>query len=142
MKTIKEPEMLADLMHKLNEQTTAEGTTFQAVLSESGVLEVVCSNNDEFSIHLVETDTQLLAVTQLFKVSDVKPDKVAALNVEMLQMSPAVPLSSVGLQGDMYILFGAMALSTSVENIVHELEVQAENTIEVLEEIQEQDLLV
>jgi len=57
-------------------------------------------------------------------------------------MSPAVPLSSLGLQGDMYILFGAMALSTSVENIVHELEVQAENTIEVLEEIQEQDLLV
>ena len=127
--------MLADLMHKLNEQTTAEGTTFQAVLSESGVLEVACSNNDEFSIHLVETDTQLLAVTQLFKVSDVKPQKIAALNVEMLQMSPAVPLSSIGLQGD-------MSLSTSVENIVHELEVQAENTIEVLEEIQEQDLLV
>ena len=134
--------MLADLMHKLNEQTTAEGTTFQAVLSESGVLKVACSNNDEFSIHLVQTDTQLLAVTQLFKVSDVKPEKIAALNVEMLQMSPAVPLSSLGLQGDMYILFGAMALSTSVENIVHELEVQAENTIEVLEEIQEQDLLV
>jgi uncharacterized protein YjfI (DUF2170 family) len=83
-----------------------------------------------------------LAVTQLFKVSDVKPEKIAALNVEMLQMSPAVPLSSIGLQGDMYILFGAMSLSTSVENIVHELEVQAENTIEVLEEIQEQDLLV
>jgi uncharacterized protein YjfI (DUF2170 family) len=108
--------MLADLMHKLNEQTTAEGTTFQAILSESGVLEVVCSNNEEFPIHLVETDTQLLAVTQLFKVGDVKSEKVAALNVEMLQMSPAVPLSAVGLQGDMYILFGAMSLNTSVDS--------------------------
>ena len=134
--------MLADLMHKLNEQTTAEGTTFQAILSEQDVLEVVCSNNDEFPIHLVETGTQLLSVTQLFKVNDVKPEKIAELNIEMLQMSPAVPLSSIGLQGDMYILFGAMSLNTTLENIVHELEVQAENTIEVLEEVQERDILI
>ena len=30
-----------------------------------------------------------------------------------------------------------MALNTSFENIVHELEVQAENTLEVLEAIEE-----
>jgi uncharacterized protein YjfI (DUF2170 family) len=134
--------MLADLMHKLNEKTTDEGTTFQALLSESGVLEVACSNNDEFPIHLVETDTQLLSVTQLFQISDVNPEKIEELNVEMLKISPAVPLSSLGLQGEMYILFGAMPLGISLDNIVHELEVQAENTIEVLDEIQKQNFLV
>jgi hypothetical protein len=136
-----EYKMLEDLMLKLNEQSSAEGTTFQAVLTDDGVLEVVCSNNEEFPIHLVETDTQLLAVTQLFTLSDVKPSKVDTLNLEMLQMSPAVPLSSIGLQGETYILFGAMPLNTSLENIIHELEVQAENTVDVLEEIQEQEVL-
>jgi hypothetical protein len=136
-----EYKMLEDLMLKLNEQSSAEGTTFQAVLSDDGVLEVVCSNNEEFPIHLVETNTQLLAVTQLFTLADVKPSKVDTLNLEMLQMSPAVPLSSIGLQGETYILFGAMPLNTSLENIIHELEVQAENTVDVLEEIQEREVL-
>ena len=47
-----------------------------------------------------------------------------------------VALGAFGLQDDTYILFGAMALGTSFEIIVHELEVQAENTIDVLEAIQ------
>lgn len=128
--------MLSDLIHQLNDYTTSEGTTFQAMLFESGVLEVVCSNNEEFPIHLVETETQLLAVTGLFSLSQVLPDKRDELNRELLIMSPAIPLSSIGIQGDSYILFGAMALTTSLDNIVHELEVQAENTIEVLDEIQ------
>ena len=47
-----------------------------------------------------------------------------------------MPLSAVGLQGNTYILFGAMALTTRFEVIAHELEVQAENTIEVLEAVE------
>ena len=38
-----------DLVYRLNAHTTAEGTTFDAVMNDNGVLEVVCSNNDEFS---------------------------------------------------------------------------------------------
>ena len=55
----------------------------------------------------------------------------------LLRLSPAVPLSSIGLQGDTYILFGAMAKETLFENIAHELEVQAENTIDVLEVVED-----
>ena len=65
-----------------------------------------------------------------------QPDKIDELNRTFLQLSPAVPLSSLGLQGDTYILFGAMALSTRFEVVAHELEVQAENTIDVLEAIE------
>ena len=128
--------MLSELMFKLNEHVTSEGTRFDALLSETGVLEVCCSNNEEFPINIVETQTQLLAITPLFNVGEVKPEKIAELNEEMLFMSPAIPLSSVGRQGDTYIIFGAMALETLFENIVHELEIQAENTLEVLEIIE------
>lgn len=54
----------------------------------------------------------------------------------MLQLSPAVPLSSLGVQGDVYILFGSMPLGSQFEIIAHELEVQAENTLDVLEAVE------
>ncbi|OUS11061.1 hypothetical protein A9Q89_10015 [Gammaproteobacteria bacterium 53_120_T64] len=127
---------LNELAFKLNAHLTAEDTRFDAVLAESGVLEVICSNNEEFPINIVKTDTQLLAITPLFNVNEVKSDKVDELNEELLLISPAIPLSSIGRQGDSYILFGAMALDTLFENIVHELEVQAENTVDVLQVIE------
>lgn len=127
---------LNDLAFKLNDHITDEGTHFDAVLSEDGVLEVICSNNEEFPINIVKTETQLLAITPLFSVAEVKAEKLNELNEELLFISPAIPLSSIGRQGDTYILFGAMALNTQFDNIVHELEVQAENTLDVLQVIE------
>ncbi len=128
---------LEDLAFRLNEHTTEEGTAFDAVLNDNGVLDVICSNVDEFPIKLATTETQVLSVTPLFHKTEVKPESLDELNTMLLQLSPVVPLSAVGMQADNYILFGAMSLNTSFENIVHELEVQAENTVEVLESIQQ-----
>ena len=127
---------LDDLAFRLNDYVDEEGTTFDALVTERDILEVVCSNNDEFPIHVTMTETQILSVTPLFSLAEVLPDKGNELNEIFLRLSPAVPLSSIGLQGDTYILFGAMALSTRFEVIAHELEVQAENTIEVLEAVE------
>ena len=131
---------LEDLALDLNTTTTLEGTRFDAVVTDSGVMEVICSNNDEFPIHIAMTDTQILSVTPLFHVKEVQEDKLVELNTLLLQLSPAIPLSSICLQEGNYILFGAMALNTTFENIVHELEVQAENTLDVLEAVE--DLLI
>ena len=128
---------LDDLAFRLNEYSGEEGTTFDALVTERDILEVVCSNNDEFPIHVTMTETQILSVTPLFGISEVQPDKLDELNATLLRLSPAVPLSAIGLQGDTYILFGAMALTTRFEVIAHELEVQAENTIDVLEAIEQ-----
>ena len=127
---------LEELAHGLNSAITEEGTSFDAAITDNGVIEVICSNNDEFPIHIAMTDTQLLSVTPLFNISEVHEGKIDELNSMLLQLSPAVPLSSIGLQDGNYILFGAMALNTMFENIVHELEVQAENTLDVLEAIE------
>jgi len=127
---------LDDLVYRLNNVSTDEGTTFDAVLNDNGIIEVICSNVTEFPINIAVTETQLLTVTPLFVSSEVKSGAEAELDKLLLQLSPAVPLSSMGLQGDTYILFGAMSLETSFENIIHELEVQAENTVEVLDAIQ------
>ena len=127
---------LDELEFRLNGFTGEEGTTFDALVTEDGILEVVCSNNDEFPIHVTQTDTQLLSVTALFSTTEVLEGKQDEVNEAFLRLSPAVPLSSIGLQGDTYILFGAMALDTRFEVIAHELEVQAENTVDVLEVVE------
>ena len=127
---------LEELAFRLNDYTDEEGTTFDAIVTERGILEVVCSNNEEFPIHMTRTETQILSVTPLFNVAEVASGKVDELNAAFLQLSPAVPLSAIGLQGDTYILFGAMALSTRFEVVAHELEVQAENAIDVLEAVE------
>lgn len=128
---------LEDLAFQLNTYTSESGTTFDALVGEDRILEVTCSNNDEFPINVTATDTQLLAVTPLFHVNEVVSGGAEALHEMLLRLSPAVPLSSIGLQGDTYILFGAMAKETLFENIAHELEVQAENTIDVLEVVED-----
>lgn len=127
---------LDELEFRLNGFTGEEGTTFDALVTEDGILEVVCSNNDEFPIHVTQTDTQLISVTALFSTAEVLAGKQDEVNEAFLRLSPAVPLSSIGLQGDTYILFGAMALDTRFEIIAHELEVQAENTVDVLEVVE------
>ncbi|MYD97648.1 MAG: DUF2170 family protein [Gammaproteobacteria bacterium] len=127
---------LDELEFRLNGFTGEEGTTFDALVTEDGILEVVCSNNDEFPIHVTQTETQLLSVTALFRTAEVLAGKQDEVNEAFLRLSPAVPLSSIGLQGDTYILFGAMALDTRFEIIAHELEVQAENTVDVLEVVE------
>ena len=127
---------LDELSYRLNGYTGDEGTTFDALVTDDGILEVVCSNNDEFPIHVTQTETQVLSVTALFTTAEVQSGKLNEVNEVFLRLSPAVPLSSIGLQGVTYILFGAMALSTRFEVIAHELEVQAENTVDVLEVVE------
>ncbi|MCZ6804682.1 MAG: DUF2170 family protein [Proteobacteria bacterium] len=126
---------LEELAHSLNNTVTDEGTSFEAIVTDNGLIDVTCSNNKEFPILIAMTDSQILAVTSLFNVSEVKEDKIDELNGMLLTISPVVPLSSTGLQDGNYILFGAMSLNTIIDNIVHELEVQAENTIDVLEAV-------
>jgi len=127
---------LNELAHSLNTTITKEGNSFDAMLTDNGTIEVTCSNNTEFPIQVVMTQKQILAVTHLFTTAEIQENKVDELNAELLVLSPLVPLSSTGMQGDNYILFGAMAISTDIKEIVHELEVQAENTIDVLEAIE------
>ncbi len=126
---------LEELALSLNNTVTDEGTSFEAIVTDNGLIDVTCSNNKEFPILIAMTDSQILAVTSLFNVSEVKKDKIDELNSMLLTISPVIPLSSTGLQNGNYILFGAMSLNTMIDNIVHELEVQAENTIDVLEAI-------
>lgn len=129
---------LENIAFKLNGHETNTGTTFVAEINEGGdTVTVTCSNNAEFPIILAQTDTQILSVCPLFNLADIDSSREHELNKILLQLSPVVPLSSFGYQGDSIILYGAMAVNTLFENLAHELEVQANNTLDVLESLTE-----
>ncbi|PCK10053.1 MAG: hypothetical protein COA42_00175 [Alteromonadaceae bacterium] len=124
---------LEELAFKLNTFNSTTGVTYAAtLLDDNSALEVVCSVNPDASIFVVVSDQQILSVTPLFATTDVQAPLRDELNKTLLTLSPVIPLSSIGLQEDNYVLFGAMPVTTVFENIAHELEVQADNTTDVL----------
>jgi uncharacterized protein YjfI (DUF2170 family) len=129
---------LDDIAFNLNECRTPSGTTFEAIVNDGdGTVTVSCSNSPEFPIVLAQTQTQILSVCPLFNLSDVDSARHAELSTTLLQLSPVIPLSSLGYQGESVIMFGAMAINTVFDNIAHELEVQASNTLDVLDALTE-----
>lgn len=129
---------LEELSFQLNNHTSAADNSFDAITSAEGdTLEVTCSEAPDFPMYVSATDNQILSVTPLFKAESVKNGEIEKLNMTILNMGPVVPLSAIGLQGNTYVLYGAMAINTVFENIAHELEVQADNTNDVLEALQE-----
>jgi uncharacterized protein YjfI (DUF2170 family) len=134
--------LLKDLAIELNGMVQ-EGFTLD-VLPLTGsddegisVLQITVEGFDELPIFLSATDEQLLCVTNLFESSEVKPDLVNELNSTLLRLSVNVPLSSFGMIDNVYILFGAMPITTPMADIAHEVVVQAENALECLEALED-----
>lgn len=127
---------LEKLAYKLNTFESNTGAKFVANYSEEhNTLSVICNSNSDALTVVVMSDEQILAVTNLFKLGDVKSELKKDLFEVMLRVSPIVPLSSVGLQGDNCILFGSMSVNTMFENIAQELEWQSTNYSDVMSEL-------
>ena len=43
-----------------------------------------------------------------------------------------MPLSGIGINNGLYVIFGSMTTTTSIENIVHEIQAQVNNYTDVL----------
>lgn len=124
---------LTTLASKLNGYETRTGATLSAdVLDNTDVLKITSSADEDSIIFLSATDEQIMTVTPLFKLADVPADKHEKLFNELLTFTPFVPLTSMAIQSDGVILFGAMSVNTVFENIVEEIDVQTSNYSEVL----------
>lgn len=119
---------LQDLAFKLNTFETSAGSRFAAeYASDMQTLKVTCDINPEAMIFVVVSEEQILSVTPLFNLKEIAEEARPNLYETLLRISPLIPLSSVGLQDDTCVLFGAMSVNTLFENIAHELECQADN---------------
>ena len=129
-------EKLQEVAYQINRGNVPGGNTFSAEFnSETGTVTIENSDLPDAVVILVATDSQLLAITPLFEENSVREDLRPELNRGLLTISLPMALSSVGIQDNRYVLFGSMAIETTMNNLLHEIEVQIDNYNDVLEAV-------
>ena len=123
-----------DIALRFSELTSHEGSTFdvQVIPGEVEVLQIVVGGLEEVPVYLSITDAQILCVSYLWAEDEICQDKRVELMDTLLEMNIPMPLSSFAKIGDKFAIFGAMALSSSFDDVAHEVIVLSENTVEAL----------
>ena len=121
------------------ESDDASGFTFdvQPISGEVEVIKVTVEGREELPIYISQADTQILCIAYLFAEDEVKEDSKAELHTAMLVMNIPMPLSSFAKIDDQYVVFGALSVNSSLEDVVREIEMLSENTLEAIEAVRE-----
>lgn len=116
-----------------------EGANFESFLiannGEQEVLQVIVDGNDELPIFVTQTEEQLLCISYLFNEAEVKAELRHELNEALLKLNVPIPLSAFAKIEDQYAIFGALAVSSSFDEITHELVTLADNAIDALDAV-------
>lgn len=129
---------IADYLNVLADQS-ATGLMFdcQPISGDVDVLQITITDREELPIFVSVTDDQILCITYLWGEEEVKTDKRVAMLEAMLEMNIPMPLSSFSKIGDKYVIFGALSIGSSFNDIEHELAVLSNNAIEVIDDMDE-----
>ena len=130
---------IQDIALRFSEQNSYEGATFdvQIIPGEVEVLQIIVGGLEEVPVYLSITDSQLLCIAYLWDESEVNQKKRGDMLETMLSMNIPMPLSSFARIADKYAIFGAMAVTSSFDDIAHEVIVLSENTVEALSALEE-----
>ena len=126
---------LNEVVAALNAATTKEGLAIRAEVIDAGegIIKVEVEEREEFPIMLDIAEDQMTAIVNLWSQNEVKEGAEAEMMSVMLSMNVALPLSAFAKTGGIYQLFGAMSANTVTENIVEEINVLSDNTLEVVD---------
>ncbi|SEK68335.1 hypothetical protein SAMN05216262_102107 [Colwellia chukchiensis] len=127
---------LADYLNTLADESDT-GMVFdcQPISGEVDVLQITVLGREELPIFVSVTDDQVLCITYLWDKSEVKENKMNDMHVSMLEMNIPMPLSSFSKIGDKYVIFGALAISSTFNDIEHELAVLSNNALEIIDDM-------
>ncbi len=107
----------------------------QPISGEVDVLQITVTDREELPIFVSVTDDQVLCITYLWGSEEVKSDRIHEMHESMLEMNIPMPLSSFSKIGDKYVIFGALSISSTFEDIEHELGVLSNNAIEIIDDM-------
>ena len=124
----------ADLAMQLSNVEDLNGYQLdcQPIPGETDVLQITVGDFDELPSYVSVTDTQILCITYLFTEDEVKADSRTQLLEEMLELNIPMPLSSFSRIGDRYVIFGALSINSSIEDIGYEIITLTENAVEAI----------
>ena len=130
---------IPDLAIRRSDLQSLDGYQFecQPIPGEVDVLQVTVGDFEELPSYVSITDTQVLCITWLFTEDEVKPETRADMMEEMLELNIPIPLSAFAKIGDRYVIFGALSIDSSIEDICHELITLSENAVEAISVLEE-----
>ena len=100
---------------------------------------IAMHKHGDLPIFLTVRGEQILAEAVLFSVDDV--NDTAIFNEYVLKTHKYLPLSTISIEsdsehGDYYHMFGALSASSSISEIVHEIDTLADNVIQATEALE------
>lgn len=126
-----------DLMLRFAEQSNFDGYDFQCapLPEDADVLEIIIDEFAEMPCYLSVTDDQVLCITYLWRNNDIKPETRVELLEEMMELNVPMPLSAFARIGGHYVLFGALAITSTFEDVCHEIITLSKNAVEAIEDL-------
>ena len=104
---------------------------------EVEVLQVNVAGREELPVFVSVTDNQILCISYLWDESEVKEETRTQMFETMLELNIPMPLSSFAKIDDKYVVYGALSVTSSMEEIEQELSVLSDNCLEVIDELVE-----
>ena len=127
---------IADHLNSLADNSeTGMDFDCQPISGEVDVLQITLLGREELPIFLSVTDDQILCISYLWGSEEVKTECVNTMHESMLEMNIPMPLSSFSKIGDKYVVFGALSINSTFDDIEHELAVLSNNAIEVIDDM-------
>lgn len=130
-------EKLNPLIKGLAESRLSDDTSLSIEMfdGEESVACIKVEDREEFPIYMTVDEGQILCISYLFGDDQVNPDRRAAMAEAMLMMNVSIPLSAFSKIGDQYIMFGALSPKSSIDELLHEIELLSDNVLEAIEAV-------
>ncbi len=107
--------------------------SFEKVEGDTPVIRAAIQDLDEFPVLISLSDSQLLAVVNLWKFDEVAEGKTAKLDDAILRMNILTPLSAFAKMNDCYVIFGALSVNSNPAEIIEEITTLGNNVVDALE---------
>ncbi len=121
----------------LSQRLGSAGVTTSALPSENAatvpVIRVSIEGQEELPVFVTASPTQVLCICYLWTEAEVKPERHVEMLEAMMDLNISIPLSNFGRIGEHYVIYGALAADSRMEDIVTEIVVLADNAVEALE---------
>jgi len=118
-----------------NAAPSSTGMSFVAEIVNDDVLQIVIDDREEFPVFVTVDDDQILCISNLWSSDEVKEGVVNDLNQLLLTLNIPVPLSAFAItRSGQYCIFGSLAPTSIIDNVIHEVETLSDNTVSAVEQ--------
>jgi uncharacterized protein YjfI (DUF2170 family) len=111
--------------------------SLQPIPGEVPVVKVVIGGREELPIFITASPDQILCICYLWRDTEIRPEKRLELLELMLDLNPAIPLSSFGRVEGRHVLFGSLSSHAGRDAIADDVVALSDNALDALEALAE-----